>query len=183
MLRKSLAALKKVKERTGNIVWMSAEPVSWDLTEVIDTNHPLDWIVIGAASDGGKYFQPDPEHIRKLLTVMDATRTPVFYKGNIRPLFRDNDLGSDELNRWREDFPPTYRDGTPIPAVIARDQMCQLHGWTRSRFANDAHVTADGPNDGGDEGADDGGAAASTNDGNRLMNLSVLEHDPDTADN
>ena len=134
MFRKSLDVLKEVKARTGNIVWMSAEPVSWDLTEVIDETHPLDWVVIGAASNGKHYFQPDPEHIRKLLVVMDATKTPVFYKGNIRGMFEQNDLGSDELNRWREDFPRTYRDGTPIPAVERRERMCEAHGWTRSRI-------------------------------------------------
>jgi hypothetical protein len=131
MLRKSLEVLKGIKKRTGNIVWMSAEPVSWDLTEVIDETHPLDWIVIGAASHGRQYYQPDPEHIRKLLRVMDCTQTPVFYKGNIHGLFEHNDLGTEELNRWREDFPGTYRDGTPIPAVLRRDRMCEIHGWTR----------------------------------------------------
>jgi protein gp37 len=50
MLRRSLEVLAEVKEKTGCIVWMSAEPVSWDLTDVIDADHPLDWIVIGAAS-------------------------------------------------------------------------------------------------------------------------------------
>jgi protein gp37 len=135
MLRKSMDVLAEVKERTGNIVWMSAEPVSWDLTKVIDKSHPLDWIVIGAASNGKKYFQPDPDHIQKLLLVMDETRTPVFYKGNIAPLFETNYLGSDELNRWREDFPRTYRDGKPIPAVLRRDRMCEAHGWTKSRLS------------------------------------------------
>lgn len=135
MLRKSLAVLKEVKQRTGNIVWMSAEPVSWDLTEVINESHPLDWIVIGAASNGPRYYQPDPEHIRKLLLIMDATKTPVFFKGNIATLFEDNDLGSEELNRWREDFPQTYRNGTPIPAVVRRDRNCLIHGWTRSRVS------------------------------------------------
>src|SRR5213075_1072213 len=51
ILRQRLAVLREVKEKTGNIVWMSAELISWDLTSVIDDDHPLDWIVIGAASD------------------------------------------------------------------------------------------------------------------------------------
>jgi hypothetical protein len=135
MLRNTLRVLEEVKRRTGNIVWLSAEPVSWDLTEVIDRTHPLEWVVIGAASNGRQYFQPDPEHIRRLLLVMDATGTPVFYKGNIRGLFEANDLGTDELNRWREDFPCCYRDGTPIPTVVRRDRMSERHGWTRSRFS------------------------------------------------
>ena len=142
MLRKALAVLKEVKDRTGNIVWMSAEPISWDLTEVIDRNHFLDWIVIGAASNGPRYYQPDPEHVRKLLLVMDATNPPVFYKGNIAELFKKDDLGSDELNRWREDFPQTYRDGRPIPALVRRQQNCEKYGWTKSRFSLPIVATA-----------------------------------------
>jgi len=132
MLKKSLEVLTKVKAKTGNIVWMSAEPVSWDLTDVIRAEHPLDWIVIGAASSGPRYFQPHPQYIRDLLNVLDATSTPVFFKGNLGGLFEANDLGNDRLNRWREDFPLTYRDGTPIPAVLRRQQQCDVHGWTRT---------------------------------------------------
>jgi protein gp37 len=133
MLRRSLEVLAEVKSRTGNVVWMSAEPVSWDLTTIIDGEHPLDWIVIGAASHGRRYFQPDPEHIVRLLRVMDATDTPVFYKGNIGALFDQHNLGSDELNRWREDFPTCDRQGRPIPAVAARQVACGENSWTRSR--------------------------------------------------
>src|SRR5207302_114303 len=110
-----------------------AEPVSWDLTAVINGDHALDWIVIGAASAGRQTFQPEPDHIRNLLRVMDATGTPVFYKGNIRRLFQSHDLGGAELNRWREDFPVSYRDGRPIPAVVRRQRLCVRHGWTRAR--------------------------------------------------
>ena len=113
----------------GNLVWMSGEPISWDLTPIIRESHPLDWMVIGAASSGKHYFQPDPEHIGRLLTVMDASETPVFYKGNIRPLFEAQDFRSADLNRWREDFPIKYRDGTVIPAVIARQRNCEIYGW------------------------------------------------------
>ena len=133
MLRRSLDVLRLVKATTGNIVWMSAEPVSWDLTAVIGKDHPLDWIVIGAASYGRRYYQPDVGHVRKLLEVMDATGTPVFFKGNIKPLFDSHDLGSEELNRWREDFPAAYRDGRPIPAVVRRQILCVRHGWTRTQ--------------------------------------------------
>lgn len=113
---------------------MSAEPVSWDLTDVIDDQHPLDWAVVGAASSGRKYYQPDPAHISKLLDVFDNTQTPVFFKGNIAGLFDDNDLGSDRLNRWREDFPMFYRDGAFIPAVARRQKRCEVFGWTKIAF-------------------------------------------------
>jgi protein gp37 len=133
MLKRSLDVLQQVKQESGNIVWMSAEPVSWDLTTIIsDSNHPLDWIVIGAASNGRQYFQPDVEHIRRLLTVMDMKKTPVFFKGNIKPLFKSNDLGSSLLNRWREDFPRECRNGNLIPAVEVRQENCRKHGWTLS---------------------------------------------------
>jgi len=132
MLARTLEVLATIKRDSGNIVWLSAEPVSWDLTEVINRAHPLDWIIIGAASNGRKYFQPDVQHIRSLLDVMDQTATAVFYKGNIKPLFQDHDLGSTRLNRWREDFPHTYRDSTPIPAVIRRQERCQKFDWTLS---------------------------------------------------
>jgi protein gp37 len=132
MLRRSLDILAEVKQRTKNIVWMSAEPVSWDLTSVIDSSHPLDWIVIGAASNGKRYFQPKAEYIRNLLVVMDETSTPVFFKGNMRPLFKQIDFGCPELNRWREDFPMMYRDNRPIPAVVKRQELCKMYGWTLS---------------------------------------------------
>jgi hypothetical protein len=96
-------------------------------------DHPLDWIVIGVASSGRRYFQPDAAHIRNLLEVMDATGTPVYYKGNIKPLFESCDLGSAGLNRWREDFPASYRDGLSIPAVMRRQTLCHRYGWTPAR--------------------------------------------------
>jgi protein gp37 len=133
MLRRALDVLAEVRERTDNIVWLSAEPVSWDLASVIDETHPLDWVVIGAASNGRKYYQPDAAHIRRLLALFDRTATPVFFKGNIAPLIRSQPFGDVELDRWREDFPITYHDGQPIPAVMRRQARCQQYGWTVSR--------------------------------------------------
>lgn len=131
MLSNSLKALHQVKKEAGNLVWMSAEPVCFDLTQVIGDDHPLDWIVIGAASNGPKYYQPDRLHVVRLLEVMDRTGTPVFYKGNLRPTFK-HDLGSSNLNRWREDFPSTYRSGARIRAVEERQRNCEKFEWTKS---------------------------------------------------
>jgi hypothetical protein len=64
---------------------------------------------------------------------MDVTGTPVFYKGNIQPLFESNDLGGAGMNRWREDFPVSYRDGRPVPAVVRRQARCEQYGWTKAR--------------------------------------------------
>lgn len=129
MLQRSLRVLAEVKAATGNITWMSWEPVSWDMAPHIDVDLMPDWVIIGAASNGRAYFQPDPAHIVPLLKLADAAGTAVFYKGNIRPMFEVNDLGSLELNRWREDFPTHYGDGSPIAAVAQRQQMCLKYGW------------------------------------------------------
>lgn len=140
MLRRSLEVLAEVKDRAGNIVWMSAEPVSWDLCEVLDVGHPLDWCVIGAASRGRQYFQPEWSHVANLLGIFDMAGTPVFYKGNIRPLIQRMvaSVGHDPaLWRWREDFPPAYRGQmTIIPAVARRQELCDARGWTRSVYAH-----------------------------------------------
>jgi len=139
MLRKSLEVLSEVKSRTPNIVWMSAEPVSWDLAAAIgDLAGVLDWMVIGAASRGRQYFQPLPQHVRSLLELMDREAvegpgTAVFYKGNIRPLIQAYSGSDDILSRWREDFPAVYRSGKPIPAVARRQEQCRKYGWTESR--------------------------------------------------
>ena len=131
MLRRSLEVLAEVSRRAGNIVWMSAEPLSWDVTSVVGSDHPLDWVVIGAASNGPREYQPAPAHVERLLRVLDVRPTAVFYKGNLRSLFRAHDNGDPGLNRWREDFPIRYRDGSEIAAVAERQKMCQKHGWTR----------------------------------------------------
>jgi protein gp37 len=114
-LKRSMEVLSEVRRETGNLVWMSAEPLSWDVAATLGMDHPLDWLVIGAASRGNRYYQPEAEHVRRLLRLMDSTETPVFFKGNLRPLHRDGGIG-----RWREDFPESYRDGRPIEAVARR---------------------------------------------------------------
>lgn len=127
----TMDVLRQVKAH-GNLTWMSLEPVSWDMAAYIGPDHPLDWAIIGAASNGRAYFQPEASHIQKLLDIFDATNTPVFFKGNIRPLITK--MGG----RWREDFPATYRDGSPIPAVLRRQEMAHEHGWTPNAFLDTA---------------------------------------------
>jgi protein gp37 len=135
MLRRSMDVLHEVKATVGNTVWMSAEPLSWDLTSVLGADHPLDWIVIGAASNGRRYFQPEAVHVRELLDLMDQTRTPVFFKGNLGPLMAPKPFHSERLDRWREDFPARYRDGSAIPAIDRRHERCRLYGWPLSEHA------------------------------------------------
>ncbi len=78
--------------------WMSIEPLSWDISYMMSQYPPLDWAVIGAATNGPKVYQPDPEHVSALLEVFDSQKVPVFFKGN---LWGNEGIGSE----WREYFP------------------------------------------------------------------------------
>jgi protein gp37 len=80
-----------------NVRWMSIEPLSWDVSGVLDDNQPLDWVVIGAATHGRTVYQVDPDILTKCLEVLDAQHVPVFFKGNI--------WGNPAITRWREYFP------------------------------------------------------------------------------
>lgn len=95
MLDKSLDILNVTR---ANIRWMSFEPLSWDVAPLLADNAPLEWAVIGAASKGREYYQPNPEHVGGLLQVLDRQEIPVFFKGNLRG-------NPATINRWREDYP------------------------------------------------------------------------------
>ena len=131
----AVAALAEVKARTNNITWMSLEPVSWDMAYLFG-DHTLDWVVIGAAMNNGRYFQPDAAHVSRLLDVFDVDPTPVFYKGNIKSTFELYEFGSADRNRWREDFPvrPTGEATGPAPAVARRQRQAKTYGWTLNTF-------------------------------------------------
>jgi len=72
--------------------WMSIEPLSFDIAPLLHSS-PLEWAVIGAATNGRKTYQPEPAWIANVLDVCDAQDTAVFFKGNL------------EWSPWREDFP------------------------------------------------------------------------------
>lgn len=87
------------------VKWLSIEPLSWDVAIIIRAwlrLHPnaLQWVVIGAASDGNKTIQPDEGLFRKLIAVCDEFNIPVFFKGNL-----DREFAVRVGGRWREDFP------------------------------------------------------------------------------
>lgn len=82
----------------GRVRWMSAEPLSFPLAgRLWGCDGTLDWLVIGAASNGRKVYQPDPGDIDELLYWADMFGTRVFFKGNLR--------GNPAANPWREEFP------------------------------------------------------------------------------
>lgn len=81
MLHKALRTLSKIK---GCVRWMSFEPLSWDVSWVVE-RYPLalDWAVIGAATNGRTAYQPAMNHTQRLLDVLDKWKVPVFMKGNL----------------------------------------------------------------------------------------------------
>ncbi len=91
----------------------SIEPLSYDIATggslnawrtLIDT---LNWAVIGAASRGKTYYQPDPAWVSNLLHVLAIRNIPVFFKGNLR--------GNPAADPWREEFPSISGAQQPAP--------------------------------------------------------------------
>jgi len=100
-------ALDSLSELDVAVRWMSIEPLSYDIGTlfedwILETGErlPLEWAVIGAASNGPTYYQPAPAHLLNALQILDQYRVKVFFKGNLRPSFDKN-----IMSRWREDFP------------------------------------------------------------------------------
>lgn len=103
MVYRQLDILNEVKAK---VRWMSIEPMAFDIasvfTEWLDVRQngcgaiflPLEWAVIGAASNGSTYYQPDPSHVSSLLSLLT---TPVFFKGNMK--------ANPAATPWREEFP------------------------------------------------------------------------------
>lgn len=91
MVQRQLAILRNVDAK---IRWMSIEPLSFDIAPLlVDRHAPLEWVVIGAATNGNKVYQPDPEWTENVLIWADGNNCPVFFKGNLK------------WEVWREEFP------------------------------------------------------------------------------
>jgi hypothetical protein len=60
---------------------------------------PLEWVVLGAASNGATYYQPDPRYLARAINVLDQQSIPIYFKSNLRP------SASKVSDRWREEFP------------------------------------------------------------------------------
>lgn len=92
-MHKALTVLSELAER-NLVTWMSIEPLSWGVAPIVE-QYPtaLRWAVIGAASNGARYYQPERSHVAGLLEVLDRFGVPVFFKGNL------------EWEPWREEYP------------------------------------------------------------------------------
>jgi len=105
LLQTSLGVLSDLKAR-GATTWISAEPLSIDIVPDINDAWmgdpyqcpPVDWIVIGAASNGRAQYAPDEAPVRGLVDYCDETGIRVFFKGNLRSL-------PWAAENWREEFP------------------------------------------------------------------------------
>jgi len=105
MLRKTLEVLTQVGTR---VRWLSAEPLSWNISPVLaDYPGAINWIVIGAASDGPKYFPPNEQNLLNTLLEVDRQTIPVFFKGNMQcvSLIKSGEIA------WRDAFPRTLKQG------------------------------------------------------------------------
>ncbi|MBL8155768.1 MAG: DUF5131 family protein [Anaerolineae bacterium] len=91
MVKRQVDVLSQVH---AAVKWMSVEPLSFDIAPLLKGAH-LQWAVIGAATNGPKTYQPEPDWVENLLQLFDDEETAVFFKGNL-------DWPSSS---WREDFP------------------------------------------------------------------------------
>ncbi len=89
MVTRQLDVLQKIDVP---VRWMSIEPLSFDIAPLLKDS-PLEWAVIGAASNGNKTYQPEPKWVENVLEVLDAQNTSIFFKGNLI------------WQNWREEFP------------------------------------------------------------------------------
>lgn len=98
-------ALDVLSEVKALVRWFSVEPLSFDMADVIGLwsgdlevrGLPLEWAVIGAATNGGEVYQPKPEWVESLLQLFEGDDIPVFFKGNLR--------NNPAAVPWREEFP------------------------------------------------------------------------------
>lgn len=88
MVENQLKVLASITEKhyaehnTHLITWMSVEPLSFDIAPLME-HHRVKWMVIGAASNGNKTYQPEGEWVGNLLAYADNNTIPVFFKGNL----------------------------------------------------------------------------------------------------
>lgn len=97
-------ALDVLDQLPSPVRWMSLEPLSFNIFSVLaewmkahgdGIKLPLEWVVIGAASNGPQTFQPEKRWVDSLLMLFDSLGTPIFFKGNL----------AWNIAEWREDFP------------------------------------------------------------------------------
>lgn len=98
MLRLALRELMLVRVP---VRWLSIEPLSFDVSACLDWAYQMDgsiqWAVIGAATNGGKVYQPEPLWVRNAITSLRQMDAKIFFKGNL--------AGNEAAAEWHEEFP------------------------------------------------------------------------------
>lgn len=103
MLTATLNALGGIREM-GLTTWLSAEPITIDVGDFLqkavypDNPSPIDWMVIGAASNGKLHYPPEKYLVECAVYYARLFGVKVFFKGNLRSL-------KWAADNWREDFP------------------------------------------------------------------------------
>lgn len=88
----------------ASVRFLSAEPLWFDAGHVLETwaekngGLPFEWVILGAATNGPKTYQPRAEWIERMLAVLDDYSVPVFFKGNLHWMPR------------REHFPASHNE-------------------------------------------------------------------------
>lgn len=103
-------ALEVLRQIHVPVRWISFEPLSFDVSLMLDDlSCPIEWAVIGAASNGKTHYQPDSKHVFNLLYTLDRFNVPTFFKGNL------------EWPTWRSDFPgkvdPITQTAVDLPST------------------------------------------------------------------
>lgn len=103
LLITTLRTLHTIRQR-GIVTWISAEPITIDVGEYLvfvqsQTNdRAIDWMVIGAASNGRNLYAPDDGYVKKAVMAADDLGVGVFFKGNMK-------TSAWALDNWRENYP------------------------------------------------------------------------------
>lgn len=73
-----------------NKKYISCEPLLEEITLPLDLMQNLDWLIIGAKSEGQKKIQPNPEWVENLLGEAREYHVPVWFKDNL--IFRPQEI-------------------------------------------------------------------------------------------
>ncbi len=93
------AYLRHMKKVDAEVRFMSIEPLWFDVAPVFEKwlesgeDLPFEWVIIGAATNGSKVYQPETAWTARFLELLDGQGVPMFFKGNL------------EWDNWRDGFP------------------------------------------------------------------------------
>jgi protein gp37 len=82
MMHVALKVLAELRGKTP-VRWLSLEPLSWDVSGMLwgqARQNAVDWIVIGAATNGKAVHQPNERHVRHVLSFASHLGIPVYMK-------------------------------------------------------------------------------------------------------